>query len=157
MIHKELKRFWSKVNRTQRCWLWTGSLDGRGYGKFILWKGGKHTYHIASRIAWQISNGPIPDGFQVCHKCDNPKCVRVGHLFLGTAKDNAKDMLSKNRFPKRAGERNPNSKLTHSDVIFIREVKATGVNAETIAKAYGVTKKHIWNLCSKNTILWKGL
>lgn len=157
MTHRELKRFWSKVNRTPHCWLWNASLDGRGYGKFVIWKGGKHTFHIAPRVAWQISNGPIPEGLLVCHKCDNPKCVRIGHLFLGTPKENAKDMLSKGRFPKRTRERNPNAKLTYNDVLFIRKIKATGAKAETLAKAYGITKKHIWNLCNKKSQLWKGL
>lgn len=155
MTNRDLKRFWSKVNRTSHCWIWTASLDGRGYGKFVMWRDGKHTYYIAPRIAWQISNGPVPEGMQVCHKCDNPKCVRIGHLFLGSAVDNAKDMLRKGRFPKRTRELNPNSKLTYKDVQSIRRIKSTGVSAETISKAYKITKKHVWNLCAKNSKLWR--
>ena len=75
------------------CFLWIGSVDGGGYGTF--WDGrGRAKAH---RYAWGQKHGPIPEGMHVCHKCDNPPCVNPLHLFLGTAKDNARDKIRKGR------------------------------------------------------------
>lgn len=89
-------RFWPMVNKTGPCWLWTGSLDGSGYGQINL--NGRPAR--ASRISWEMANGPIPSGLWVLHNCpggDNPQCVNPAHLWLGTAQDNARDMTAKGR------------------------------------------------------------
>lgn len=86
-------RFWNHVLKTAKCWWWTGALDGQGYGRVRRDK----VLHPAHRLAWIDANGPIPDGLYVCHRCDNRKCVRPDHLFLGTAKDNTQDMIAKGR------------------------------------------------------------
>jgi len=49
------------------------------------------------RLAWELANGPIPDGLSVLHHCDNPPCCNVEHLFLGTQTDNHADMVAKGR------------------------------------------------------------
>jgi hypothetical protein len=51
----------------------------------------------AHRIAWELTNGPIPAGLFVCHHCDTPGCVRPDHLFLGTAQENMQDASRKDR------------------------------------------------------------
>ena len=85
-------RFFAKVEKTESCWIWTGS-QLRGYGQF--WLGGK--LHIAHRVSWVLHVGPIPFGLHALHKCDNPSCVNPEHLFLGTAKTNVHDMMDKGR------------------------------------------------------------
>jgi hypothetical protein len=113
------ERFWAYVNKTNTCWLWTGTRS-RSYG--VLRISGK-TY-IASRLAWEYAHGPIPDGLEVCHDCpegDNPLCCNPSHLWLGTQSENAKDMYKKGRAytgtEKRArGSRNANAKLTEQDI-----------------------------------------
>lgn len=86
-------RFWSFVRKTRRCWLWTASTKAGGYGQFSF--GGKRW--LAHRLAWFLTHGSVPSGVDVCHKCDNPTCVRPDHLFLGTGGDNARDSVSKGR------------------------------------------------------------
>jgi len=94
-------RFWSKFKRPKgKCWNWLASLDTSGYGLIRESHGSRNcsTTHKAHRLSWMLFNGPIPDGLYVLHKCDNPKCVNPGHLFLGTALDNAQDRDKKGRF-----------------------------------------------------------
>lgn len=86
-------RFWKKVKKTDGCWLWMGSKPGGKYGGIS--HNGKQ--QMAHRVSWELHNGKIPDGMACCHHCDNPPCVRVDHLFLGTRKDNQQDSVKKGR------------------------------------------------------------
>ncbi len=88
------KRFWSKVDQTgEGCWLWQGTMLRQGYGCFKI--AGK--MYKAHRVAYTFAKEVIPLGLFVCHHCDNPRCVRPDHLFIGTLKDNTADMLAKGR------------------------------------------------------------
>ena len=93
MSARQLSTFWNRVEKTEGCWLWRGSRTTAGYGNVRV--GPKNKY--AHRLAWELTNGAIPNGLHVCHRCDNPPCVRPDHLFLGTGKDNARDSMQKGR------------------------------------------------------------
>lgn len=93
-----LERFWGKVNVRggDECWEWLAGTQNRErgeYGKF--WVDGDTV--PAHRFAYEISKGPIPEGLFVCHSCDNPKCVRPDHLWVGTNEDNMRDCIEKGR------------------------------------------------------------
>ena len=98
---KLFRRFWSNVIESPHgisCWNWKGQLNKNGYGEF---KVGNKTLK-AHRMSYMFFIGPIPDATSlVCHRCDNPKCVRPGHLFLGSHEDNMRDAKLKGRLDER--------------------------------------------------------
>lgn len=77
---------------TYDCWTWTGSILN-GYGR-LTYKGQTKKAH---RVSWELYYGIFNTKLYVCHKCDNTECVNPNHLFLGSPKDNMKDMVAKNR------------------------------------------------------------
>lgn len=80
------------VDGPNGCRLWTGPLSGRY--PVVRFDG---LSQKANRLAWTFANGPIPDGMNVLHRCDNPACVNPDHLFVGTQRDNVRDMVAKDR------------------------------------------------------------
>ena len=108
--------FWEKVTKGDGCWECSGSVNGAGYAS--------HGNMGAHRYSWIQHFGPIPVGLHVCHTCDNRRCVRPSHLFLGTARDNALDCVRKGRAngPARAhhGEEHGRAKLIWEQVEEIR-------------------------------------
>lgn len=102
----QLDRFWAKVHKTDGCWIWTSARSGnhpdpaRRYGQITI----AGAIHKAARLSYVLAFGPIPDGQQALHRCDNPPCVRPDHLFLGTNLDNIADRHAKGRDAR--GDRN---------------------------------------------------
>lgn len=88
------ERFWHHVSKSDGCWEWTAHRLRRGYGQISITHRDKTSAH---RFSWELHFGKIPEGLFVCHKCDNPPCVRPDHLFLGTHQDNVRDRDLKGR------------------------------------------------------------
>lgn len=118
-----ITRFWEKVDvgKPDECWHWKGAVDRKGYGKLGSPDGRTVSAH---RIAYELANATTTAQWNVCHKCDNPRCCNPTHLFLGSRADNLKDMIAKGRNAK--GER-LSRKLTSQQVVSIRERYASGL------------------------------
>lgn len=133
-------RFWSKAipEPTSGCLLWLAGCDSSGYGTFA---NESRVVEGAHRASYRLTNGAIPRGLRVLHKCDVPCCVNPGHLFLGTQRDNIHDMFRKgrNRPTSRRGNDCHQAKLTDDAVREIRRRYAEGgITHKKLASEYGV-------------------
>ena len=139
-------RFWAKVLKTNDCWLWTGGSDSSGYGAIKTAKG----MSIASRVSFELSVGSIPEGQCVLHRCDNPKCVKPDHLFLGTVGDNNRDRHRKGRTRASSGELHGISKLSDAGV---RIIRCSPLSTKELAAIFCVSKDAINS--ARNNKTWK--
>ena len=143
--------FWSSVDRREqsKCWVWTRGKLPEGYGQLRV-----HGRNIlAHRHAWELTNGPIPTYRLVLHACDNPSCCNPAHLFLGSQRDNVRDMIEKGRRPcfsvYHIGEKNSRAKLT--DVLAIRKEAEIGATSTILGPKYNVAPRTIRDIVSRKT------
>lgn len=151
--------FWAhvQIGEPSECWLWIGRRQPRGYGTLSI----KGKNKLAHRHAYEMVNGSIPEGMNVCHSCDNQPCVNPAHLWIGTQKDNMHDCSVKGRMKgRRKGRPVPTeiaalsaAKLTPADVLAIRRRHAAGETPKALATAYGVIRNNIYSIV--NRITWK--
>ena len=153
------ERFWAKVRKSEGCWEWVAStMTKSGYGK--IFDSGK--LEGAHRVSWKLEHGEIPDGLCVLHHCDNRKCVRPSHLFLGTHKDNTDDMWSKNRGSrsgagdkKAVGARHGMAKLSEAEAREVKALRLSGSPLKAIASKYGISDVTVSDIA--NGRRWKCL
>jgi len=156
-LHNErfLARFWSRVEKGESCWLWTGTRNRHGYG--IITHGYPNILFsaLAHRISYALTYGEFANGWKVCHTCDTPACVNSAHLFLGTQGDNTQDMIAKGRGTDGSmaakGERQHSAKLTESIVCDIRRRSADGETQPSIAAVVGVHQATISKIVLRKT------
>lgn len=134
-IGNHVNRFWSKVNKTDDCWEWTGGKNSGGYGRFVV----DGSITLAHRYSVEL-DGRDPTGKFVCHHCDNPSCVNPEHLFVGTNHDNVKDMMNKNRH----GLITAQPKLRTLSDDNVRFIRASVDSDASLAKKYHVSRAVVW-------------
>ena len=158
-----VEKFWSLVRKTDRCWLWCGWKGDRGYGRFVI-DGVRYRSH---RLAWWINGKEIPDGMLVCHRCDEPSCVKPDHLFVGTSKENTRDMVQKGRAhwqlrPSSRPPRNPRSNGPRTNLSCrsvslraAREIRTAhrdrGESLRSLASRMGIGRTAVWRIVHDQT------
>ncbi len=159
--------FWNRIEKTEGCWIWHGDTQKYGYGRLNYHR----KLYLAHRLAWILTNGPIPKGKYVLHRCDNPPCCNPDHLYIGTPADNVRDMIERNRMargdskhvkkgldhyyhktPEKRlrGERHGMSKLNEAAVLSIRDRFARKeASAIQLGKEYGVDRSLIYMVAKR--------
>lgn len=153
-----LERFNEKVDRNGptirpelgSCHIWTGKLR-RGqfrYGQFYF----RGRWVEAHRFIFEHVNGTLPQGQCALHHCDNPPCVNEAHLFAGSRRDNALDMIQKGRHRPGRGERQRDAKLSYEMADTIRwSHRIGGVSIKTLARWYEVGETTIARVVHNET------
>lgn len=138
------RRFESRVDKSGACWLWLGTIAPNGYGlvnvgKAILdaTEGGSRGAH---RVAWLLEHGTFPPADRMlCHTCDVKRCVNPAHLYVGTALDNSRDSVERDRT--RIGSRHPRAKINEEIAAEIRRMfSGTRGEKAQIARRFGITR-----------------
>jgi hypothetical protein len=151
ITEEQKKLFWSNVSigSEDECWDWKLCKSHNGYGRVTI----NYITQRTHRISWILTNGTIPDGLCVLHRCDNPACCNPSHLFLGDVKDNTCDKCIKDRQLK--GEDAGMAKLTDEDVINIRDLYNSYMRISHIARMYNMSEGAIAGIVKNRK--WKHL
>lgn len=157
-MRKRIRRKWSLLQRFEKkyipepnsgCWLWTGSVDLRGYGKIGI----DYKTVTATHAAHELFIGPVAEGSHVLHTCDTPACVNPQHLYVGTHWDNMADKVRRGR--SRKGSEHPLVKLTENDIRMIRHRFAAGEHRGVLANAYNISRGNVYAIAERRT--WRHL
>jgi len=117
------------------CWIWTGYLDNFGYGRLTWGQSGKKKTWLISRLAYLLWKGPIEEGMNILHSCDNPGCFNPDHLSTGTRLENMQQMAMRDR----AGKR----KLKTEQIPEIKKMREKKMSYREIGEKFGVTGEAI--------------
>jgi hypothetical protein len=146
--------FLTNIVKTHTCWLWIGELNTKGYGRY------KRKY-FAHRVSFYLVHKRLSKDKMICHRCNNPSCVRPDHLFEGNASDNARDAyykgklnitnISKDTQFKSGNRVNNIGPIDSCTVIEIRKLYSEGITQVNLAKQYGFTRNVIWKIVNNKS------
>lgn len=138
-------------NGPNGCWVWKCRTNSKGYACFFF--KGKQAVAV-HRLLYQLVHGVLLPRTVFClHKCDNPLCINPDHIFLGDDAANTRDKVLKDRHAR--GERNFHARLTETQVLEIRKLRAEGLNGIEIGKRFGIAPSHACEIWNRK--LWKHL
>ncbi len=143
------EQMWDRVEKTEGCWIWKERRPVEYYGRFSI--NGK--IWSAHRLSWTLTFGPIPEGLYVCHHCDNKRCVRPDHLFLGTCADNVADMHRKGRNAMLRGTQVGRCKLSEETVHLVRATSGL-INHTELATRLGICSAQVGRIRRKVSWSW---
>lgn len=157
------ERFWShvQVGEPDECWDWTGTTTIHGYGRFKV-SGKMISVH---RYSYELSRGNLPSDLDICHTCNNRRCVNPKHLYAGTAKQNVADAIragTQHNFQKTGtrgtrrhrGTAVVGAVLTEQRVLEIFHRVRAGETHRAIAFEYGVGKTTVSKIASGQCWGW---
>lgn len=133
------------------CLLFLGYKNHGGYGVVKI----ARRAWLAHRAVWCATNGMVPVGYEICHTCDQPACVNLAHLFVGTRSDNMQDMLRKGRGHKARGEGHGRAKLTTAQVVEARQLNSAGASQASLARHFGISKSTMHQIVRRKN--WSAL
>lgn len=141
---RDVDRFWSKVRKTDTCWLWaasrSGGSRGKRYGQFTFaGPGGQRITTSAHRFAYELQNGQIPDGLEILHTCNQGLCVRGSHMEVGTHAQNIADAVRDGLYVKRDIKGRKPKKLSDEQVQQVVALAGSGLPNKHIAERFGVS------------------
>ena len=139
MYTKAAEIVMSRTTVSGECLVYTYGTTTFGHG--LVWNNAMRKTMLAHRVIYANTHGDIPVGMVVMHTCDNPKCVNINHLKLGTPKENTADMIAKGRQGTSAG------KLSQSDRIRIKALRTEGHSVKWLSAEYGVSARTIFSIC----------
>lgn len=135
-----------KINLLNNCWEWQKCVQGNGYGRLNFNRKSDYVH----RFAYKAWIGNIPLKKDICHTCDNRKCINPEHLFVGSRKDNMQDAKKKGRIAQR--DKLPQSKISVDKIPSILARVKSGEKYQDIAKDFGVVRHTINNIALKNGV-----
>lgn len=137
-VGPRLEKRTARPNGAEGCWLWTGPLERIGYARICV--NGRMTY--VHRVAYELVNGPIPDGAEVMHRCDVRNCINPAHLQLGTHRENMADCKRKGRLA--VGERAGRARITAAQAAEIRtRYIPHKVSTVKLGREYGISHETV--------------
>lgn len=130
------ERLLNKTRKTNSCWLFEGASLRSGYGTISL----NDKTVTTHRVSYEIFVGKIKKGYEVCHKCNVKSCIKPSHLYLATRKGNADDAMRDGLI--KVGENHGSSKLTNSNIKFIKSFYAKGKRGRGCYEIAKIMKVH---------------
>lgn len=137
------ERFWNQVDTSagpDACWPWVGFRDRDGYGKVTI----SRVKLYAHRVAFEWANGPVPEGSDLAHSCDNPPCVNPAHLSAETHAENLRQSSERHRM--HFGTRHPRARFTDDD---IRRIRSGAETRAQLAAEFGVSEQTIGKIARR--------
>lgn len=153
-IHARLIQH-STLNVLTQCIEWTGYKDKDGYGKISITQNGKERPFQTHRVSWMVHGGTIPPNMFILHSCDNPSCIRIDHLFLGTHQENIDDKMRKGRHIFPTGADCKQAILSENKAQKILNMKGKGKTSHEIAKYYKIAASTVRSIWQRRS--WKHL
>lgn len=141
-----IHRILTRCRPDSGCLVYEGGRIDSGYGKISI----DDKKVFVHRYVFEHEHGEIPENMFICHTCDNPPCVNINHLFLGTGMENSLDMVLKGR--SLTGESNPMSKVSDDEAEQIMVLCGAGIRQKDIARVFGICQQSVSNIKTKRPV-----